>query len=160
MSKLFPILLGLALLVSGCGVKIETPNEAWRNAVRQVALRVTSGEVTFATGSVQIPLGHQRDFAELSRSFNTKEEVLLVEGRASEPGTYLSNEGLSWSRASAVAAAFAACGIPRDRIHIVGLGENAPLFPNDTAEGRLSDQRVRYRIAADDWKATDGFRLK
>jgi OOP family OmpA-OmpF porin len=67
---------------------------------------------------------------------------LGVEGHTDNVGAPASNQTLSESRAKAVVAALAAKGIAATRLTAVGWGQDKPLAPNTTEEGRAKNRRV------------------
>ncbi|HEY9077922.1 MAG TPA: flagellar motor protein MotB [Anaerolineaceae bacterium] len=66
---------------------------------------------------------------------------------------YPNNMELSFQRANSVASYLIRKGIKADRFVIAGVGENVPLFPNDTAENRAMNNRVEiiivYKLQSD-----------
>jgi len=59
---------------------------------------------------------------------------------------YPSNWELSSARASGVARLFVENGITPDRVVVLGYGENKPVAPNETPEGRARNRRVTVMI--------------
>ncbi len=71
-----------------------------------------------------------------------------VEGHTDGTGTVRYNDALSVKRASAVADAMIAAGMPRENVKVVGLGERYPVESNATAAGRAENRRVVMLITA------------
>jgi len=67
---------------------------------------------------------------------------LSVEGHTDNVGAPASNKTLSESRAKAVVAALVAKGIGAARLTPVGWGQDKPVAPNTTEEGRAKNRRV------------------
>lgn len=65
-----------------------------------------------------------------------------VEGHTDSTGSASYNQRLSQARAQAVAAPLQEGGMRFTPGQIVGRGEDAPLSPNNTAEGRQDNRRV------------------
>jgi outer membrane protein OmpA-like peptidoglycan-associated protein len=71
---------------------------------------------------------------------------LLVEGHTDATGVPADNQRLSQARADAVKSALVARGVPADRIHTVGYGQDRPIASNDTAEGRAKNRRTELVV--------------
>jgi outer membrane protein OmpA-like peptidoglycan-associated protein len=72
----------------------------------------------------------------------TPEAIVVLAGHTDNTGTETYNDALSLRRAKAVESYLTEHGIPPKRLIIKGYGENAPIAPNDTAEGRAKNRRV------------------
>ena len=57
------------------------------------------------------------------------------------------NWELAAERSAQVVRLFANSGIDPRRLTVVSFGENAPIAPNDTPEGRAKDRRIEIRLA-------------
>ena len=72
---------------------------------------------------------------------------LTIEGHTDSIGSNQYNIGLSRRRAEAVKAKLIEFGLPEDRIvGIEAKGEEYPVATNETAEGRLQNRRVEFRL--------------
>jgi outer membrane protein OmpA-like peptidoglycan-associated protein len=80
------------------------------------------------------------------------ENVLTVKGYTDTTGSATRNRTLSEERASAVKNQLVAGGIPADTISVVGMGPDAPIGDNKTADGRAQNRRVEIEIAIDESK--------
>jgi OOP family OmpA-OmpF porin len=68
---------------------------------------------------------------------------LRVEGHTDDLGEAEYNLDLSQQRASAVAQyLYANYGIERERLDVLGLGEESPLIPDTSLEARAKNRRV------------------
>jgi chemotaxis protein MotB len=63
---------------------------------------------------------------------------------------FFSNWELSAARAGSVVRVLASRGVAPERLAVIGYGENRPLHPNDTAEGRNANRRVVVVILSTD----------
>lgn len=68
----------------------------------------------------------------------------MVEGHTDAIGSDEYNDRLSIARAQAVTAYLEGKGVPDSRLRPVGKGENSPVAPNDTDEGRQRNRRVDF----------------
>lgn len=80
------------------------------------------------------------------------ENVLTVKGYTDSTGSAARNRTLSEERAAAVRSQLVAGGIPANTISVVGMGPDAPIGDNKTADGRSANRRVEIEIAVDESK--------
>lgn len=73
---------------------------------------------------------------------------LLILGHTDSVGTAEYNKGLSVRRADAAAEYLVSQGVSRSRIGTGGLGEEEPIAPNATEDGRRRNRRVEVAIYA------------
>ncbi|CAN5717142.1 OmpA family protein [soil metagenome] len=80
------------------------------------------------------------------------ENVLTVKGYTDSTGSATRNRTLSEERAAAVKNQLVAGGIPAETVSVVGMGPEAPIGDNKTADGRSQNRRVEIEIAVDESK--------
>lgn len=89
-------------------------------------------------------------YAELQRILDLLERNKInrieISGHTDSIGDNEYNKGLSKRRANAVYSYFISRGIPESRMVAVGLGEDAPVAPNDTPDNRRKNRRVEFKI--------------
>ncbi len=71
---------------------------------------------------------------------------IRIEGHADSVGPDEYNRSLSKRRARTISFYLAAHGIPRSRLHPVGLGEAHPVADNSTARGRARNRRAELTL--------------
>lgn len=81
----------------------------------------------------------------------TAEPIIVIEGHACQEGSPSYNIGLSEKRAKNVADIFVAAGIDRDRIKVVGRGQECPevingMIVSGSREQRAPNRRVEVRV--------------
>ncbi len=69
-----------------------------------------------------------------------------VQGHTDSTGTPAGNKTLSQSRVEAVRAELIKSGVAEDILSAVGYGQEKPLAPNDTEDGRAKNRRVQFVI--------------
>ena len=89
--------------------------------------------------------------AELDRAadiLKPRDDIILIEvaGHSDSIGPEDYNQELSERRAQSVADYLVGEGIERDRMRVVGFGENRPRMPNDSPENRQKNRRVVLSI--------------
>ena len=91
------------------------------------------------------------ELAELSLILNKYEDTdILIEGHTDSTGTEEHNLTLSRQRAQSVSNYLAMQKINATRFTIMGYGEEQPVAPNETDEGRQLNRRVEIGIMAND----------
>lgn len=77
---------------------------------------------------------------------------ISVEGYTDSRGAKLFNQRASQRQAEAALRALVLGGIPRERLRAIGKGEENPVSPNNTAEGREQNRRIEIVIFQEDEK--------
>ncbi len=107
----------------------------------------TIKKLDFASGSTKLP---ESAFPELNRLVDFFQEnssyTIILDGFTDSSGGANGNLRISKLRAQAVAEYLRKMGIPANRIHYYGNGENNPLYDNSTPEGRKKNRRVEIRM--------------
>jgi outer membrane protein OmpA-like peptidoglycan-associated protein len=88
------------------------------------------------------------ELADLARVLKDyPDTVLVVEGHTDSTGSAAHNKKLSDQRAQSVIQVLSSDGVDRSRLTSKGLGEDKPIQPNSTADGRAQNRRVEVHIA-------------
>lgn len=110
-------------------------------------LVMTLGETVFAPGQsgmraeARANLGRVVDFLAEHPGRRVR-----IEGHTDSTGNRNANQVLSQRRAEAVRRALIEEGVPESRLEALGMGQDFPLAPNDTAEGRARNRRVEIIV--------------
>jgi outer membrane protein OmpA-like peptidoglycan-associated protein len=115
-----------------------------------------SGSVLFPFGKSTLLPASKRSLDEVASALRRTPQQLTVEGHTDSVGTEQANQVLSERRAKAVVAYLANKGIPRDRMHAEGMGEDQPVADNATAEGRADNRRVEIVLVPNQENAVGG----
>ena len=146
------------------GLAKEPPLQYMANAIKGAlkdliskdAVRVRQGEhslevelrtdVLFASGVAQLEPGARTVIQQIGDIIKPFPNTIRVEGHTdSRPITtaiFPSNWELSAARAANVVQLFTQGGIERERMMVVGFGDNRPVGDNATVEGRNANRRV------------------
>ena len=81
-----------------------------------------------------------------------------IQGHTDNVGTDDYNESLSRRRASSVQSYLVSRGIASGRMKIVGYGESAPKYSNDSESARAQNRRVEFLITANEKMKADAKR--
>ena len=108
---------------------------------------LTLGDVLFATGRSDLKPGAVLDLDRLAAFLQRyPDRSAVVEGHTDAVGGDDYNQRLSQRRADAVRAYLLRMGIDPSRVTATGLGESAPVAPNDSAAGRQQNRRVEIIV--------------
>jgi outer membrane protein OmpA-like peptidoglycan-associated protein len=100
-------------------------------------------DVQFATGKATItPDSFPRLDAMVEYMTHKKTARIEISGHTDDAGKKAANKRLSQQRADAVRDYLISKGIDADRIKAVGYGDEKPIAPNDTSEGRQKNRRI------------------
>jgi OmpA-OmpF porin, OOP family len=100
-------------------------------------------DVQFATGKATIkPDSFSRLDAMVEYMTHKKTARIEISGHTDDAGKKAVNKKLSQQRADAVRDYLVSKGIDADRIKAVGYGDEKPIAPNDTSEGRQKNRRI------------------
>ncbi len=100
-------------------------------------------DVQFATGKATIkPDSFPRLDALVEYMTHKKSARIEISGHTDDAGKKAANKTLSQQRADAVRDYLVSKGIDADRIKAVGYGDEKPIAPNDTSEGRQKNRRI------------------
>jgi chemotaxis protein MotB len=111
-------------------------------------------DVLFPSGSASLSSEAQQLMTDVGKALADIKNPVFIEGHTDNvPISTLqfpSNWELSAARASAVLKILAAQGVAPQQMTVLGYGEQRPLQPNDTVEGRSANRRVILAILEPD----------
>lgn len=115
-----------------------------------IVIRIKEG-VLFDTGKAQIKGEFASTLSRIGAVINQVGNEVVIEGHTDNvpihTGEFANNHWLSNARATQVMDYFVGqVGIQPARLATAGYGENKPLVPNDTFEGRAKNRRVEIRL--------------
>jgi len=112
-----------------------------------ILIRVPAA-LTFNSNSADVRPQFAGTLTELARTLKQYNQAYVdVFAHTDTSGTPQANLALSQKRASAVATFLGSRGVTRARIASKGLGETAPLYPDDQSEDqRAANRRVEIRL--------------
>ena len=102
--------------------------------------------VTFDTGKATIrPESFQQLDAVVDFMAHKKEARVEISGHTDNVGNAQANKALSEKRAQACRNYIVSKGIDKKRLDAVGFGDERPIAPNDTDEGRQKNRRIEAK---------------
>lgn len=100
-------------------------------------------DVQFATGKASIRPDSFPRLDDLVEYMTHKKTARIeISGHTDDAGKKAANKKLSQQRADAVRDYLVSKGIDAERIKAVGYGDEKPIAPNDTSEGRQKNRRI------------------
>lgn len=109
-----------------------------------------SSTATFVSGSAELTPEGATALRELATTFKELPNSIRIEGHTDsiQPGTvrYPTNWELSAARAVALVRYLESQGVPPQRLHAAGYGEQRPLAPNTTPRDRTVNRRAEIII--------------
>jgi outer membrane protein OmpA-like peptidoglycan-associated protein len=125
------------------GAKIERIGEG-------IKITFDSG-ILFAVNSSDLTQDAKGNIEKLSTILNKYPDTnILIEGHTDSTGSDDYNQKLSERRASSVSYFAMSKGVEGTRFSTIGYGENQPVAPNATVDGRRQNRRVEIAIFAND----------
>ncbi len=108
---------------------------------------VPLASTSFPTGQTQLSSDSQRELDELVAFLQSHpEDYLGIYGHTDSSGNPSTNERLSAKRAEAIANYLIDKGISKDRLVHKGVGDQFPIAPNTTPEGRSKNRRIEVYL--------------
>jgi outer membrane protein OmpA-like peptidoglycan-associated protein len=132
---------------SRLGGKINAVDQASRKLVFEVTLSEDQGN--FAFGKAELPDAAKMRLDEVIRQVKADPKNIFfeVEGHTDNVGTPTYNHELGLERAEAVKKyLYEQHQIPLHKINVISYGEDKPVAPNTTKDGRAQNRRVVVKI--------------
>jgi len=104
--------------------------------------------IEFRSGSARLKPGNDDLLSAIAETILGLPDAVhvIVRGHTDDRGSRLANLRLSKKRAASVAQALAKAGVPKHRLRADGVGPDAPVTSNATADGRAQNRRVELLI--------------
>jgi outer membrane protein OmpA-like peptidoglycan-associated protein len=104
-------------------------------------------ELRFSTGAAVLEPASDAQLKQFGALLKAYPAVKVsIGGHTDNVGDAAANTKLSQDRAESVKLALVALGVPAERITTAGYGQDKPVAPNDTDEGRAKNRRVEVQI--------------
>lgn len=114
---------------------------------RRLSEAQQGGKITFEPGSATIAAGSQDIMNRIADILTECREIRLeIQGHTDSQGREEMNLNLSQARAQSVLNELRARRVLTSTFVAVGYGEERPIAPNDTEEGREANRRIEFRL--------------
>jgi len=129
--------------------KVDSMDKASRRLVYEVVLSEDGGNFKF--GKTQLPDEAKQKIDEMVAQLkqDPKNVFIEIEGHTDNVGPKALNEKLGLERAEAVQRyLYEQYQIPLHKMNVISYGEDKPVAPNKTKEGRAQNRRVVIKVLA------------
>jgi outer membrane protein OmpA-like peptidoglycan-associated protein len=129
------------------GVRADEIEKASRKLVFEVVL--SEDQANFKFGNAMLPEQARQRIDEVVNQLKTdpKNVFIEIEGHTDNTGSKMLNEKLGMERAESVKRyLYEAHHIPLHKINVISYGEEKPVAPNTTKEGRAQNRRVVVKV--------------
>jgi peptidoglycan-associated lipoprotein len=129
--------------------RVDTMDKANKRLVFEVVLSEDQGGFKF--GKTDLPDDTKAKLDELVQQLkqDPKNVYLEIEGHTDNVGTKLVNEKIGMERAEAVKKyLYEQYQVPLHKMNVISYGEDKPIAPNKTREGRAQNRRVVIKVLA------------
>ena len=130
--------------VAGRAAALEASN---RRLMFEVVISENQGNFKFGQSGLPDEAKAKLDALVAQLKADPKGAYFEIEGHTDNTGAKTTNEKLGMARADAVKKyLYEAHQIPLHRMNVISFGEDKPLAPNDTREGRAQNRAVVIRV--------------
>ena len=138
---------GAAAAAADVGVRVDEMASAAGRLILEVTLSEDQGN--FAIGQDELPDAARARIDQLigQLAADGQNEFIEIEGHTDSIGAANFNLGLGMRRAEAVQRyLYQQHNVPLHKMNVFSYGEERPVAPNDTAQGRAQNRRVVIRV--------------
>ena len=135
--------------VSAASARIEAVDAHNKRLVYEVVISEDQGQFKF--GSAALPEGVQSRIDQMIADLksNPRGAYVEIEGHTDSSGDPMTNRRIGEQRAEAVKRyLYETHQVPLHKINVISYGEDKPVSPNKTREGRAQNRRVVIRVLA------------
>jgi outer membrane protein OmpA-like peptidoglycan-associated protein len=127
----------------------SSPVPANRRLIYELVLNEADGN--FRVGKVELPNSAKQRIDQMVTKLKAdpKGVFIEIEGHTDDVGSASSNTKLAKGRAEAVKRyLYEAHQVPLDSVNAISYGEEKPVAPNNTRQGRAKNRRIVIRVLA------------
>jgi peptidoglycan-associated lipoprotein len=139
----------VAAVDSKLGSKIDAVEASTKRLVYEVVISEDQGQFKF--GSAALPEAVQARIDQMIAELkaNPRGNYVEIEGHTDSSGDKLTNQRIGEARAEAVKRyLYEAHQVPLHKMNVISWGEDKPVSPNNTRDGRAQNRRVVIRVLA------------
>jgi outer membrane protein OmpA-like peptidoglycan-associated protein len=134
---------------AAAAAKAEPVEASTKRLVYEVVISEDQGQFKF--GSAELPEGVQQRIDQMIADLkaNPRGNYVEIEGHTDSSGDKMVNQRIGEARAEAVKRyLYETHQVPLHKINVISWGEDKPISPNNTREGRAQNRRVVIRVLA------------
>ena len=134
---------------SAAAARAEAVEASTKRLVYEVVISEDQGQFKF--GSAELPETVQQRIDQMIADLkaNPRGNYVEIEGHTDSSGDKMVNQRIGEARAEAVKRyLYEAHQVPLHKINVISWGEDKPVSPNNTREGRAQNRRVVIRVLA------------
>ena len=134
---------------TAASAKIDAVEASTKRLVYEVVISEDQGQFKF--GSAQLPEAVQQRIDQMITDLkaNPRGNYVEIEGHTDSSGDKMVNQRIGEARAEAVKRyLYEAHQVPLHKMNVISWGEDKPVSPNNTRDGRAQNRRVVIRILA------------
>jgi len=129
--------------------KAEAVDKASKRLVYEVVISEDQGEFKFGSAELPEPARMRIDEMVAKLKADPRGNFVEIEGHTDARGNKIVNQQLGEARAEAVKRyLYEAHQVPLHKMNVISYGEDKPVSPNNTRQGRAQNRRVVIRILA------------
>ncbi len=129
--------------------RAEAVDKATKRLVYEVVISEDQGGFKFGSATLPEPVQSRIDQMIADLKANPRGNYVEIEGHTDSSGDKLINQRVGEARAEAVKRyLYEAHQVPLHKINVISWGEDKPVSPNKTRDGRAQNRRVVIRILA------------
>jgi outer membrane protein OmpA-like peptidoglycan-associated protein len=135
--------------VAAAAAKIDAVDASTKRLVYEVVISEDQGQFKF--GSAELPETVQQRIDQMIAELkaNPRGNYVEIEGHTDSSGDKMVNQRIGEARAEAVKRyLYEAHQVPLHKMNVISWGEDKPVSPNNTRDGRAQNRRVVIRILA------------
>ena len=131
------------------GSKIDAVEASTKRLVYEVVISEDQGQFKFGSAALPETVQQRIDQMIADLKANPRGNFVEIEGHTDSSGDKLTNQRIGEMRAEAVKRyLYETHQVPLHKINVISWGEDKPVSPNNTREGRAQNRRVVIRILA------------
>ena len=135
--------------VAAANAKIEAVDASTKRLVYEVVISEDQGQFKFGSAQLPEPVQQRIDQMIAELKANPRGNYVEIEGHTDSSGDKTVNQRIGEARAEAVKRyLYEAHQVPLHKMNVISWGEDKPVSPNNTRDGRSQNRRVVIRILA------------
>ena len=132
---------------AAASAKIDAVDASTKRLVYEVVISEDQGQFKFGSASLPEPVQQRIDQMIADLKANPRGNYVEIEGHTDSSGDKMVNQRIGEARAEAVKRyLYETHQVPLHKINVISWGEEKPVSPNNTRDGRAQNRRVVIRV--------------